>query len=617
MKKTLLILPLLALLFSFSRGYAQTSEPDGKAIMLFGASFAVPENGWFEMGCRKLGYEPINKAVGGEAIYNDARRMAAGTDYTVEELDRTELLVIMHAHNKNVANEENLKDSWEDYTNITTSTDYAVAYDYVIKRYMADCAALEFNENSIYYNVPGGKPAHIMLCTHWHDGRVEYNESIRKLADKWNFPLVEFDTRIGFSKEDNQEDKGAPSLEFCADKETLYGVTFGWHPQRGSNREIQQRMAAIFIGTVAEYLEQELPFEVSTTPLSPVYQKGEYPKFMVEYSGGMFPYTLNTKEGETETSASRHLVGTDFVSEPTFMDFTAGAVSFGGETVSASVSSPVLVAEYTAIPDYDSYTSYAQSGTSFDSSAVLQLKNKANSGRKIYVSFPVSEDMPSDAKKIVLRLFLTKFTIDPDSPTYPRDGYETLRVEGNTAVYNNLTWGNTNNQNHEQSWQDGQIASTTLISSDMVGSWIGIDVTDWVNETRQKLYGTHNNYNTGHLTFRLTLNPDVWYSLFEFCSSEGALSAASTKSDAEPAGPQLLFANYDDDFLTGTKEIASDSTWVVEGGKVYNSGNERIGVFNADGRCAYSGSDSVIDLSGLAHGVYIIRSESNSQKICR
>lgn len=615
MKKILLILQLILISFAITQSKAQTNQDDNRAIMLFGASFAVPENGWFEMACEDLGYSPINKAVAGEAIYHDAYRMAAGTDYNTEELDRTELLVIMHAHNKNVANEANLKDKWEDYANISTTTDYAVAYDYVIKKYIADCEALEFDEQSKYYGVPGGKQAKIMLCTHWHDGRVEYNDAIRKLAAKWEFPLVEFDTKIGFSKEDNQEDKGAPSREFCADKETLYGVSFGWHPQRGSNREIQQRMASIFSGTVADFMGLEVPFKVTATPLCPIYMAGEKASFLVSHSGAYFPFTVNCFGEESETGFSKRIVKSEPLTENKVFEFKSNAVAFSGEKASASVISRGLVADYVAYPDFDTYISYAQSNNSFQTADVLQLKNKTNSGRKIYVSFPVSENMPIDSKSVILRLYITKYTVDPDFPTYPRDGYETLKVEGNTAVYNQITWGNTNNSTHEQSWANGKIASEAKISSDMVNSWIGIDVTEWVNNTRASLYETHKDYNKGHLTFRLTLEPNIWFSLFEFHSSEGAPSDGSEVNGTFPGGPQLLFASYEDDFMTGVEAIDGSKSFYLEGKVVCNPRHEPIRIFSSEGICLFNGESDNIDLTSFTPGLYIIKGTDRHVKV--
>ena len=85
---------------------AQTADAgDDLTIMLTGASFAVRENGWFELGCSQLGATPLNKSVSGEAIYHTANRMADGTFYTFEELESTDVLVIDHVHNQDVADE--------------------------------------------------------------------------------------------------------------------------------------------------------------------------------------------------------------------------------------------------------------------------------------------------------------------------------------------------------------------------------------------------------------------------------------------------------------------------------------------------------------------------------
>lgn len=231
---------------------AVVNQPD--ALMLFGASFAEKSNGWFELACEQLKVTPINKAKSGDAIYDDAQRMANNVRYTFKELERSEYLIIMHVHNKDVYDETNLKETCEDYESIILKNkDYAVAYDYVIKKYKKDCEELEFNPESEYYGIKGGKTPKIILCTHWHDSREIYNTAIRKLAEKWNLPLVEFDKKIGFSKEDNPQDPGKPSREFSVNDENIDGILYGWHPKRGKEEEIQQRMANIFINSILEW----------------------------------------------------------------------------------------------------------------------------------------------------------------------------------------------------------------------------------------------------------------------------------------------------------------------------------------------------------------------------
>ena len=134
-------------------------------LLLTGASFASPNNGWFELGCEKLDAVCLNRAIGGEAIANTANRMAEGTLYSPEELEQMDALVIMHAHEKDVFDETGLKEAYADYLLPFDRSDYAAAYDYVIKRYLADCYNLQFNEQSKYYGQKTGKPAVIVLCT--------------------------------------------------------------------------------------------------------------------------------------------------------------------------------------------------------------------------------------------------------------------------------------------------------------------------------------------------------------------------------------------------------------------------------------------------------------------
>lgn len=44
------------------------------------------------------------------------------------------------------------------------------------------------------------------------------------------------------------------SLLHAQDTQTIEGVTYGWHPQRGEDKYIQQRMAAIFVETMRRIL---------------------------------------------------------------------------------------------------------------------------------------------------------------------------------------------------------------------------------------------------------------------------------------------------------------------------------------------------------------------------
>lgn len=134
-------------------------------------------------------------------------------------------------------------------------TEHTAAYDYVIKRYLTECYELRNNTTSKYYNTPYGKPAIIVLCTHWHDCRTVYNESIRKLAAKWGVPLIEFDKYIGFSKNVLHPVTGKPfSQLYSTDIQVTEGIAYGHHPIRGEQSYMQQRMAAIFVDLMTKIL---------------------------------------------------------------------------------------------------------------------------------------------------------------------------------------------------------------------------------------------------------------------------------------------------------------------------------------------------------------------------
>lgn len=75
MKKLLTLLLALPLAW----GHAAAQENAKYTILLTGASFASPQNGWFEIGCRQLDARALNRAIGGESIADTANRMSEGT----------------------------------------------------------------------------------------------------------------------------------------------------------------------------------------------------------------------------------------------------------------------------------------------------------------------------------------------------------------------------------------------------------------------------------------------------------------------------------------------------------------------------------------------------------
>ncbi len=210
------------------------------SLCIVGASFAYPENCWFEMACERLNLKPINKAISGTDIIDTAQSMKDNTLFTREELDSFATFVVMHTHNYDICSE------------VGVHAPFATAYDYVVKGYIAMCQALEYNSDSKWYGVEGGKPVDILICTHWHDARKYFNRSVREFAQKWDcVRLCKFDEQIGFTMNKPDAKTGKHISVFFAHPdanatEIIDGVEYGWHPKRGRDSEIQQRMADIF-----------------------------------------------------------------------------------------------------------------------------------------------------------------------------------------------------------------------------------------------------------------------------------------------------------------------------------------------------------------------------------
>lgn len=248
MKKIYILILILCCWAECSMG--QTAKKE-LTILLSGASFASPDNGWFEQGCETLHAIGINRAIGGEAIADAANKMSKGELYSPKELDDIDIFVIMHVHNKDVYEERQLKVDYRDYSLPFTRENYAAAFDYVIKRYLSDCYRLQFEKTSKYYGVKGGKPSVIILCTHWHDARTVYNRTVRTLANKWGFPLIKFDEKIGFTHSVVHPETHQPfSILYADDTEKIGETVHGWHPKRGKDQFVQQRMAAIFVDMI-------------------------------------------------------------------------------------------------------------------------------------------------------------------------------------------------------------------------------------------------------------------------------------------------------------------------------------------------------------------------------
>lgn len=462
MKKTIFagIVSLLAL-----TGQAQTYNHH---FMLAGASFAVPENGWFELVCEAFNAEPLNKAVSGDAIKHTASDMYRDRFYTTEELDRVDAFIIMHVHNQNVASTNGIKENYEDYS-YDEVQQYNTAYDYVIKRYKADCYNLKFNPESKYYQTENGKPATIILCTHWHDSRVTYNQSIRTLAERWQLPLVEWDENIGFTRKEVDPDGRQPSIKYAADTEKIYDITFGWHPLRGKEQYIQQKMAAICMEKLTE-LFTPIPASVEVCEKSRVIAPDEKGYFECRFTG-VPPWSLTyTVNGEghrlDDITTSPLLVEIDPVDDETIV-LPVTVSNSNTESGTVAGEAHIFTGESAIAPTFDTYVHQANKTTAYVNDNHLEIKGNTDTHtREAYLSFATSGIDPGTD-----RIALRAYYYDCIYPSWPRKETHPVEIWGNTESYTTLTW----DTRPDQFTRIGE----SPVRGNELNSYIEWDVTDW------------------------------------------------------------------------------------------------------------------------------------------
>lgn len=561
------------------------AENDNKPLtmILTGASFAVPENGWFEIACEDMGAKGINKAVSGQAIMNTANDMHNGKFYTFEQLENADVLVIDHVHNQNVANPEWLKDDYNDYT--MPIYNYSIGYDYVIKRYKDDCYKLKDNPESKYYGTENGKPARIVLCTHWHDSRTTFNPAIRKLAEKWDLPLVKFDEQIGFSK-DQLVDGKQPSLLYAQDTETIGGVVYGWHPKRGKGEYIQRKMAQIFVAEMAKYLGLDLPFEAEMQQKDIAVMPGEKPMAKCEFRRAVYPLSLDYKVG------SEMFYSNGINDNPYIMELPESAVGkvvapikvadADGNEADLIGSVTVAQADKSIAPVYDAFVHENYKDKSYTTDEVLSLKTGQQWGRQIYLTFDMAEIGVDDALDVV-RIYFKETN---------KNTKETLLIEGNTHTY-----GNTLNWNNRNKYPFEEIASVSMASSE-VGSYISWDVTDWIKQKKQE--------NAQKVTFRISVASDG-ESLSGFYATES--------TEAPELAPALLVAGEGGE--SGVMELKSTEKCKVFSNSLRLEEGKQSSVYYVDGSLVYAGCDALVDTSGWRKGLYVAKIGDNFAKLIK
>lgn len=581
----------LIFLFSISHAIAQENKP---TMMITGASFAVKENGWFEISCDAFRANAINKAISGSSIKDAAKAMLKGNLYTTAELEATDAFVVMHVHNQEVANTSKLKEDYTQYTEDEINADYSVAYDYLIKKYMSDCENLKNSPTSKYYQTEAGKPATIILCTHWHDSRTLYNSQIRTLASKWNLPLVKWDDNIGFTKDILDEDGKQASLKYSGDTESMSGVTYGWHPLRGKNQYIQQKMAEIFVIEMQNILGT-IPVSVSAQAKSNVIREGEdaYVKFAFT---GLSPWNLSYKVDNnqfdlTDISENPYTVKLN-IPAGSEVDVTPLSVS-NATSSQGTVSSPISIGfmNKAISVSADTHIHQANKGTAYYSATALDLKiiNSDNYSREIFVTFNI-ESFDDLDNNIALRLYL-------DDLIYSGTTVEEthlIEVSGKAQSYANLTWNN-------QPTDLEKITEAWILPSEKK-SYVAWNVSDWVilqKEARKTV-----------VTFKLKI------------TSGGSGLLRFPSMEATTNKPELLATTK---MATGIQEDHSSDLINIYPNPFADiitvSSEEKglISIYSVDGQMIYQSAitegKSEITTSDFPTGMYILNFETTGKSI--
>lgn len=250
----------LASLYTLSQRIVRKNEIGISGVIAMGASLMYSGNGWVEKGCSLIDAIPYNKAKSGEMPPYFAKLIYDGNFCTDEEFEMSDVLAIQFSNAGNVYLEDNSM-SVEEYealldtssSNPFSKLSYAQCLDYILKKWQKRCYEQKDNENSKWYGTKFGKPCSLLFVTHWHDARTSYNESIRRVAEKWGGSVCEFDKKIGFSKGQPLYDGTQMSVAYAVDTEIIGDITFGWHPLRDTNGQyIQKKMANIFANSLKE-----------------------------------------------------------------------------------------------------------------------------------------------------------------------------------------------------------------------------------------------------------------------------------------------------------------------------------------------------------------------------
>lgn len=208
-------------------------------------------NGWVEQACEQLNVRCLNKAVCSYKTLDFAQKLWKQTYASPLEQYQIDILLIQFANCGDVCGDPSsllpTADAYTSHYSHFTREPFkeysrAQQMDYILKKWQQICEQRH-------------KPMQVIFVTHWHDGRVSYNESVRQLAQRWNAEVCELDKNIGFTKDKPLPDGRQPSILYAKDTETIDGVEYGWHPLRDEDGAyIQSVMAGILADKLQKYI---------------------------------------------------------------------------------------------------------------------------------------------------------------------------------------------------------------------------------------------------------------------------------------------------------------------------------------------------------------------------
>jgi hypothetical protein len=341
------------------------------------------------------------------------------------------------------------------------------------------------------------------------------------------------------------------------------------------------------------FLPVELPVTVTARAKNPVISRGEDAYVNFSFTG-IPPWNLTYKVGDQVKTLNNIRQSSIFEK----VEIPAGAdgvgvvpvqVSNATESNGATLGVATIAYVDKNIPaSFDTYVHQANVATVYTSSAILELKTGDNYNRETYISFNTSNKLIGDEGAIVLRVHYTDLVY---SGTDYAESH-LIEVSANTNTYTSFSWSNRP--------YDFTPVSETWVAASEKGSFIEMDVTDWVKQ--QVAEGK------SKFTFRLKIT----------YGGSGLLRFPSLESTLAANKPALLTAQK---VTTGipektiTKEISISPNPFSDYLKINSPSKTDVYIFSMDGNCVYKKSgvgEYTLDTSSLPLGIYSVYCQSET-----